>query len=79
LNLADACSWPWIYSSLDSSSRNYRFLKLIAEWDRQKGWSGEGATASCAHPLTNHSPHTTAPPARAPPLHRYYIQRTTPD
>lgn len=28
---------------------NYRFLMLIAEWDRRKGWGGDGATQSCAH------------------------------
>src|SRR5215510_7467386 len=27
---------------------NYRFLKLIAEFDRRTGWS-DGATQSCAH------------------------------
>ncbi|MBM0103198.1 DUF222 domain-containing protein [Steroidobacter sp. S1-65] len=31
------------------NAANYRFLTLIAEWDRQKGWGGDGATASCAH------------------------------
>jgi hypothetical protein len=28
---------------------NYRFLKLIAEFDSGKGWAGDGATQSCAH------------------------------
>ncbi|MBL8269256.1 HNH endonuclease, partial [Steroidobacter sp.] len=28
---------------------NYRFLMLIAEWDRRKGWGGDGGTQSCAH------------------------------
>ena len=31
------------------NAANYRFLKLIAEFDRCKGWGGDGATASCAH------------------------------
>ena len=31
------------------NAANYRFLMLIAEWDRRKGWGGDGATASCAH------------------------------
>ena len=31
------------------NAANYRFLMLIAEFDRRKGWSGDGATASCAH------------------------------
>lgn len=31
------------------NAANYRFLVLIAEWDRRKGWGGDGATASCAH------------------------------
>lgn len=30
------------------NAANYRFLMLIAEWDRGKGW-GDGATQSCAH------------------------------
>jgi len=30
------------------NAANYRFLMLIAEWDRRKGW-GDGATQSCAH------------------------------
>jgi hypothetical protein len=30
------------------NAANYRFLMLIAEWDRRKGWGGDGATASCA-------------------------------
>ena len=30
------------------NAANYRFLKLIAEFDRRKGWS-DGATQSCAH------------------------------
>ena len=32
----------------DLNAANYRFLKLIAEFDRRKGWS-DGATQSCAH------------------------------
>lgn len=31
------------------NAANYRFLMLIAEWDRRKGWGGDGATQSCAH------------------------------
>jgi hypothetical protein len=31
------------------NAANYRLLMLIAEWDRRKGWGGDGATASCAH------------------------------
>ncbi|WP_116811624.1 DUF222 domain-containing protein [Steroidobacter cummioxidans] len=31
------------------NAANYRFLRLIAEWDRRKGWGGDGATQSCAH------------------------------
>jgi Domain of unknown function (DUF222) len=31
------------------NAANYRFLKLIAEFDRCEGWSGDGATHSCAH------------------------------
>lgn len=30
------------------NAAHYRFLMLIAEWDRRKGWS-DGATQSCAH------------------------------
>ena len=30
------------------NAANYRFLKLIAEFDRRKGWS-DSATQSCAH------------------------------
>ncbi|HEY0681661.1 MAG TPA: DUF222 domain-containing protein [Steroidobacter sp.] len=33
------------------NAANYRFLMLIAEFDRRKGW-GDGATASCAHWLS---------------------------
>src|SRR5688572_11920637 len=31
------------------NAANYRFLMLIAEFDRRKGWGGDGATHSCAH------------------------------
>ena len=31
------------------NAAHYRFLTLIAEWDRRKGWGGDGATQSCAH------------------------------
>jgi hypothetical protein len=31
------------------NAANHRFLVLIAELDRRKGWSGDGATQSCAH------------------------------
>ncbi|WP_116811528.1 HNH endonuclease signature motif containing protein [Steroidobacter cummioxidans] len=31
------------------NAANYRFLMLIAEWDRRKGWGGDSATQSCAH------------------------------
>jgi hypothetical protein len=31
------------------NAAHYRFLMLIAEWDRRKGWGGDGATQSCAH------------------------------
>jgi len=31
------------------NAANYRFLMLVAEWDRRKGWGGDGATQSCAH------------------------------
>ena len=30
------------------NAAHYRFLMLIAEWDRRKGWS-DGSTQSCAH------------------------------
>src|SRR6476469_3570993 len=30
------------------NAANYRWLSLIAEFDRRKGWS-DGATQSCAH------------------------------
>jgi hypothetical protein len=30
------------------NAANYRFLLLIAEWDRRKGWN-DGSTQSCAH------------------------------
>ena len=30
------------------NAAHYRFLMLIAEWDRRKGWS-DGGTQSCAH------------------------------
>jgi len=30
------------------NAAHYRFLVLIAEWDRRKGWS-DGSTQSCAH------------------------------
>jgi hypothetical protein len=30
------------------NAANYRFLMLIAEWDRREGWC-DGATQSCAH------------------------------
>ena len=30
------------------SAAHYRFLMLIAEWDRRKGWN-DGSTQSCAH------------------------------
>src|SRR5687768_8792766 len=31
------------------NAANFRFLMLIAEFDRLKGWGGDGATHSCAH------------------------------
>lgn len=30
------------------NAANYRFLMLVAEWDRRKGWN-DGASQSCAH------------------------------
>lgn len=34
------------------NAANYRFLKLIAEFDRCHSWGGDGATHSCAHWLS---------------------------
>jgi hypothetical protein len=31
------------------NAANYRFLKLVAEFDRREGWGGDNATQSCAH------------------------------
>jgi hypothetical protein len=31
------------------NAANYRLLKLIAEFDDRKGWSGGGTVRSCAH------------------------------
>src|SRR5688572_13265213 len=31
------------------NAANYRFLMLIAEFDRRKGWAEDGVTHSCAH------------------------------
>ena len=31
------------------NAANHRLLKLIAEFDRRKGWSGGGTVRSCAH------------------------------
>ncbi|MFT5482324.1 MAG: hypothetical protein ACI9GW_000973, partial [Halieaceae bacterium] len=31
------------------NAATYRFLKLLAEFDNNLGWSGDGATKSCAH------------------------------
>ena len=31
------------------NAANHRLLKLIAEFDRRRGWSGGGTVRSCAH------------------------------
>jgi hypothetical protein len=39
------------------NAAHYRFLMLIAEWDRRKGWN-DGASQSCAHWLTGSAAST---------------------
>ncbi|TDG13849.1 hypothetical protein E2F43_10105 [Seongchinamella unica] len=31
------------------NAANHRLLKLIAEFNRRRGWSGDGTVRSCAH------------------------------
>jgi len=40
------------------NAANYRWLALIAEFDRLQGWS-DGSTASCAHWLNCYLPSRT--------------------
>lgn len=40
------------------NAAHYRFLMLIAEWDRRKGWN-DGASQSCAHWLNCYRPFMT--------------------